>query len=136
MLLLFSNNVIILNFILRNGGIMEQKVCCFIGHRNITVTKKLEETVYGVVEQLIVCCGVGVFLFGSKSQFDDLCRYVVSSLKEKYPYLKRVAYTARSEGCVLECERDVFLIWFAIFYERLKKIVKIFNNVIKSAKND
>ena len=85
---------------------MEQKVCCFIGHRNITVTKKLEETVYGVVEQLIVCCGVGVFLFGSKSQFDDLCRYVVSSLKEKYPYLKRVAYTARSEGCVLECERE------------------------------
>lgn len=30
------------------------------------------------------------FLFGSKSEFDDLCRKVVSLLKEKYPHIKRI----------------------------------------------
>lgn len=30
------------------------------------------------------------FLFGSKSQFDNLCHTIVTELKEKYPHIKRV----------------------------------------------
>ncbi len=33
---------------------------------------------------------IDTFLFGSKSEFDDLCHEVVSDLKEKYSHIKRV----------------------------------------------
>lgn len=45
---------------------MKNFVCCFFGHRKITETEVL------------------------KSQFNDLCREIVTVLKEKYPYIKRV----------------------------------------------
>ena len=64
--------------------------CCFFGHRKIKETNELKKTVYDAVEDLIKNKGVNIFLFGSKSQFDDLCHNIVTELKEKYPHIKRI----------------------------------------------
>lgn len=68
----------------------KSQCCCFFGHRKIDNTEILKNTVYTVVEDLIINGNVDTFLFGSKSQFDDLCHKVVSELKEKYHHIKRI----------------------------------------------
>ena len=69
---------------------MENRTCCFIGHRTINKTEELKTTLYETIEKLIVNEKVDTFLFGSKSDFNDLCRMIVSELKEKYPHIKRI----------------------------------------------
>lgn len=64
--------------------------CCFFGHRKINKTDKLKKTVMDAVENLIVTKNVDTFLFGSKSQFNDLCYETVTELKNVYPYIKRI----------------------------------------------
>ncbi len=66
------------------------KTACFFGHRKVTITEELKGRVYKEVEKMICVDGIEVFLFGSKSQFDDLCYEVVNALKNKYPYIQRV----------------------------------------------
>ena len=68
----------------------EKKVCCFFGHRKISDADSLKIKVYETMENLILHNGVDTFLMGSKSEFDRLCRKVVSELKEKYTYIKRI----------------------------------------------
>lgn len=82
------------------------KTCSFFGHRKIDSNDNLKQRVKECVEELIVKYGVQRFLFGSRSEFNDLCHLVVSELKEKYPKIKRICYTCKSEGCVLEVERE------------------------------
>lgn len=96
--------------------------CSFFGHRKIKITKMLRNKVYGIVEDLITQKSVMVFLFGSKSQFDNLCLQVVSELKQKYPYIQRVAYTCKSESCILENEKKQ---WEQIFSKLDKKEIEI-----------
>lgn len=96
---------------------MSDVKCSFFGHRSVEVTKELEQEVTLIIEDLIVNHHVSVFLFGSRSQFDYLCHLVVTNLKEKYPNIKRISYTCKSETCVLENEREK---WEQI-YSRLKK---------------
>ena len=50
----------------------------------------MKNKLYESIENLIVNENVDTFLFGSKSQFDDLCHKVVTELKEKYPHIKRI----------------------------------------------
>ncbi|MBQ7798788.1 MAG: hypothetical protein IJ371_06675 [Clostridia bacterium] len=69
---------------------MNYLVCCFIGHRKIEYSVELEQKLTELVENLIVKFNVGIFLFGSKSQFNDLCWDIVTKLKQKYPYIKRI----------------------------------------------
>ena len=64
--------------------------CCFIGHRKIERTKELEKKLYCLIEGLIKLHYVDTFLFGSKSEFDDMCLEIVSKLKKKYGHIKRV----------------------------------------------
>lgn len=66
------------------------KTCCFFGHRKINITDKLKEKIHCEIETLILKHGVTTFLFGSKSQFDDLCYQTVTRLKERYPAIKRI----------------------------------------------
>ena len=66
------------------------KACCFIGHRKIIQTPELIERLTKEIEALIAEKEVSIFYFGSKSEFDDLCHKVVTDLKEKYPFIKRV----------------------------------------------
>ena len=67
-----------------------EKTCCFFGHRKIDETEELKNKLYEIIEKLIEKEKVDTFLFGSKSQFDDLCHKVVTELKEKYPRIKRI----------------------------------------------
>jgi uncharacterized phage-like protein YoqJ len=71
-------------------SIEKDKVCCFIGHRKIQKTQMLVNRLTTTIENLILNKNVGVFLFGSKSQFDDLCLEIVTRLKQSYPHIKRV----------------------------------------------
>ena len=64
--------------------------CCFFGHRKVPNAVEIKNKVYKEVENLIANKDVCIFLFGSKSEFDDLCHEVVTELKGKYPHIKRV----------------------------------------------
>lgn len=50
----------------------------------------MKRHLYQTVENLIKNKDVTIFLFGSKSEFDDLCYKIVTELKKKYPYIQRV----------------------------------------------
>ena len=69
---------------------MKINTCCFFGHRTIIKTEELKSKLYWVIEKLIVEKHIGTFLFGSKSGFNDLCLEVVTEIKEKHPYIKRI----------------------------------------------
>ncbi|MEE0945007.1 MAG: SLOG family protein, partial [Clostridia bacterium] len=71
-------------------NIDKEKSCCFFGHRKIDETEELKNNLYEIIENLIVNEKVDTFLFGSKSQFDDLCHEIVTDLKEKYSHIKRI----------------------------------------------
>ncbi len=69
---------------------MNKNICCFIGHRNITETAELKKNLMKKIETLILNENVDTFLFGSKSNFNNLCLKVVTKLKELYPNIKRI----------------------------------------------
>ena len=64
-------------------------IICFIGHRTIAneeqLIPRLKETILNLIKS-----GADTFLFGSKSQFDDICLETVSLFKKDYPNIKRV----------------------------------------------
>ena len=70
----------------------EQKkhVCCFLGHREMCATDAIKCQLTVLIEELIIKEQVRIFLFGSKSRFNDLCYEVVTEMKIKYPYIKRI----------------------------------------------
>ncbi|MBQ7718798.1 MAG: hypothetical protein IJT38_05805 [Clostridia bacterium] len=74
----------------------KNKTCCFFGHRTVNVTDGLVKSLREIIEDLIVSNGVDTFLFGSNSEFNDLCLACVSKLKEKYPHIKRIYVRADS----------------------------------------
>lgn len=61
----------------------------FIGHRKIEQTA-LKERLTDIVTTLIVEENAVTFLFGSRSEFNEICYDVVSRLKESYPNVRRV----------------------------------------------
>ena len=77
------------------------KTCSFFGHRDTPQTEELKERIRGTVERLIVEEKTDTFLFGSRSQFDELCHIVVTELKELYPYISRIAYLCKHETACL-----------------------------------
>lgn len=81
---------------------MEGLRVCFIGHRKILMTDELKASILNAIEDLIVKEKATYFLFGSRSQFDDLCHDIVSELQQKYPCIVRVAYTCRSEAAIMK----------------------------------
>ena len=82
--------------------------CCFLGHREISETEELKIQLYNVVKSLIVNKNVDTFLFGSKSQFNDLCYAVVTHLKEEYTHIKRVY--VRAEYPVIDDSYRAYLL--------------------------
>ena len=62
---------------------VDMKSCAIIGHRKFQITKELECNLNETLNQLIVDKGVETFLFGSRSQFTDLCYKIVSQLKKE-----------------------------------------------------
>ena len=68
-----------------------QKTCCFIGHRRIEGEKALWKNIHLAVERLIGR-GVEEFIFGDRSEFNDLCNEVVAELQETYPQIRRIQF--------------------------------------------
>ena len=69
---------------------MCKNICCFFGHRTINETEKLKSKLIEIIEKMIVDEKVDTFLFGSRSEFNSLCLELVTVIKEKYPYIKRI----------------------------------------------
>ncbi len=74
-----------------------EKSCCFIGHREIPDTHELRERLQNILIELIEN-GTVNFLFGDHSAFDDLCYKSVTSLKEKYPAIRRIHFRRNYEN--------------------------------------
>ena len=101
------------------------KICCFFGHRKIEKTEELVNNLTSTVERIIVENEVDTFLFGSKSQFDDLCYEIVSKLKEKHTHIKRV-YVRSSFADVDESYLKYLLEFYeeTYFPEKIRKAGK------------
>lgn len=84
------------------------KTCCFFGHRRTEETKQLRESLFEIITNLILNHNVSVFLFGSKSKFNDLCHSVVSELKQKYTFIKRIY--VRAEYPYISDEYESYLL--------------------------
>jgi len=99
----------------------KEHCCCFFGHRKIAETKELRDKLYTVVENLIKDYEVHTFLFGSKSEFDDLCFDIVTELKEKHSHIKRV-YVRAAYADINDDYTDYFLESYedAYFPERMR----------------
>ena len=69
---------------------LKNNTCCFFGHRKINNSSELRIKLSVLIEKLIVIEEIHTFLFGSKSEFNDLCYETVTKLKEKYPHIKRI----------------------------------------------
>ena len=89
------------------------KTCCFIGHRKYENEYALKERLFNQVKALIDD-GFDTFLFGSRSSFDSLCYYVVSSLKEDHP-LKRI-YVRAEFPYISEDYRSYLLEYYDVTY--------------------
>ena len=101
------------------------KACSFFGHRDTPQTEELKQKVRETVERLIVEEGVDTFLFGSRSKFDDLCLFVVTQLKGKYPNIKRV-YVRSQYPCIDKLYKDYLLEYYddTIIPNRVEKAGK------------
>ena len=82
------------------------KVCSVFGHRKIEKTEQLVVKLDELLEMLIVEKGVTTFLFGSRSEFDSLCHEHVTLLQRKYPEIKRIMHTCRSEYACPKEEKE------------------------------
>lgn len=80
--------------------------CSFIGHRVVKDSEMVASTLKEQIVMLIEEKGVNTFLFGSRSEFNDICHQVVTELREQYPYIDRIAYTCRSEYACMENDRE------------------------------
>ena len=65
-------------------------IATFIGHRKIQNSELLTEQIKRTVLNLIDEKQVDTFLFGSRSDFNDLCLEVVTEIQKKRPNIKRV----------------------------------------------
>lgn len=64
--------------------------CCVFGHRDIKITKELENKLKYIFIDLIENKQVGIFYFGGFGDFDELCNKLVKTLQKTYTHIKRV----------------------------------------------
>lgn len=123
------------------GGIfiMEtvEKTCSVFGHSDIDITDELTDKARTEIDRAIKD-GVRIFLFGGRSDFDDLCYDLVTEKKNADPELniKRVFCFAldkqlgkpprwfiRKDYEALDCPAKDFDYWYtAIYYRNLAMI--------------
>lgn len=86
---------------------MQKKTACIFGHNNIFITNALYKSIEEYVKYLIEEENVRNFLFSPMSRFDKLCQKVITSLKEDFPDIKRIAYTSYFQRCLLEKDINI-----------------------------
>ncbi len=68
------------------------KSACFIGHRKVNPSPDFQKKLNNIIIKLIEKEKIENFLFGSKSEFNDICYDIVSDLMKQYPQIKRIHY--------------------------------------------
>lgn len=101
------------------------KSCSFFGHRNLILSEQEKEKLKGILIDLIINKNVSTFLFGSRSNFNELCFSLLYNLKQTYPYLCLIAYDCAHE--------DSITIEDKIRYEKIVNIenIKYYDKKIK-----
>lgn len=69
---------------------------CFIGHRKINDTPQLWERLDDIITELTEN-GTVNFLFGDRSEFNDLCFNIVGINKKIHPEIKRIKFRVNYE---------------------------------------
>ncbi len=93
-----------------------ENTCCFIGHRTIENRPYLYEQVKQCVQELIINKHITTFLFGSRSQFNDLCLEIVTELKDKFSNIIRVYVRAEYEYISTEYENYLLTFYDKSYY--------------------
>ena len=97
-------------------------VACFIGHRKTSINKTFILRLENCITKLITCDNVDTFLFGSRSEFDDICLQTVTEFKKNYPHIKRV-YVWSSYPFIDESYDQVIYAGKAAYVERNKYLI-------------
>ncbi len=71
-------------------------IVSFIGHRTVNNIEQIKCKLKEIISNLIVA-GADVFLFGSRSEFDNLCWSVVTALQTRFPNIKRIKFNTPHE---------------------------------------
>lgn len=114
-----------------------EKTCSCFGHSEVDITDDLIARTRAAIDKA-VADGIRIFLFGGRSDFDDLCYDLVSEKRNAEPQLniKRVFCFAldkqlrkpprwfiKKEYEALECPTKDFDYWYtAIYYRNLAMI--------------
>lgn len=84
----------------------------FIGHREILQRESLETKLSNLLEKLIINEEANMFLFGGRSEFNNLCYDVVTKLKAIYLNIRRVYIRAEHEHI-----DDFYYEYLSTYYE-------------------
>lgn len=103
--------------------LFKMKICGILGHRKIENTIQLKNAIELTLRKLIVKNNVRVFLFGSKSAFNDLCYEIISALKNEFKDLQRIY--VRAEYPYVNEDYEAYL---KTFYEESYYYDKEFNS--------
>lgn len=115
----------------RMEEIYMNKTIAVFGHRKIDEDDKdyLESNVFTLFEQFI-SRGDKTFLFGSNSEFNDLCYSTITNLQTKYTGIKRIGYLCAREIAFTREEMGRYL----KFIENSKqkgRHIKIYEDIIQ-----
>ena len=87
-------------------------IVAVIGHRKIKKTQNLVNKLTETIVDLIENESADTFLFGSRSQFDELCYDVVTELRYKYSHVQRIYVRAEYQHI-----SDDYLSYLLTYYE-------------------
>lgn len=90
-------------------------IATFIGHRKISVVNNLYSKLKELILNLVDHKGVNIFLFGSASQFNDLCLKVVTELKTIRPTITRIYVRAEYTNITEEYKRYLLTMYDETF---------------------
>ena len=102
---------------------MNKRIAVF-GHRKIDEEDKkcnYIENRTSIVFKSLIDDGDKTFLFGSKSEFDDLCYITITNFQEKYTDIERIGYLCANEIAFTEEEYVNYLALSKTKKPKLKK---------------
>lgn len=92
------------------------KTCSIIGHRKIIITTLLKLKLEKIFTYLITEHSVTNFLFGSKSQFNDLCYDIITNLKQIYLNVNRIYIRAEYPKTCDSYEKYILKLYEQSYY--------------------
>ena len=84
------------------------KRCAIFGPRICKLTNDEMKNLELFIEKLIIKIGVTVFLFGTNSEFTDICYDIISKKQERFKSIIRVLYPCRENEGIKKCEKEQY----------------------------